>query len=96
MCVCPLLNISPLERFFRLAIGILLLLFHTPIGADEKDEKGNREIRYDTRFKRRIETIYMSVKSNYTRNIQIMLTEVFYMQVTIHTVVTNRRICQIR
>ena len=40
--------------------------------------------------------IYMSVKSNYTRNIQIMLTEVFYMQVTIHTVVTNRRICQIR
>ena len=43
---------------------------------------------YDTRFKRRIETIYMSVKSNYTRNIQIMLTEVFYMQVTIHTVVT--------
>ena len=24
---------------------LLLLLFHTPIGADEKDEKGNREIR---------------------------------------------------
>ena len=26
-------------------ILLLLLLFHTPIGADEKDEKGNREIR---------------------------------------------------
>ena len=44
--ICPCPNSGLLHAPDpMLLLLLLLLLFHTPIGADEKDEKGNREIR---------------------------------------------------